>query len=485
MLTSLKFNLSNAPIRRDTLHGRRYVVAPMVMLTEGVHNGSGGPLLYRESECRKAAPAWNMKPIVVYHPNINGQGVSACDPDILERQQVGVVMRCIWNGKLRAEAWIDEERADLVDNRIIEALDGNKLMEVSTGLFTENTGEPGVWNGEEYNAEATNHQPDHLALLPDQIGACSIADGAGLLQLNEAAECSGINITPLLAREMDLIRRLVGNAMSHSDTYTAITTALRNRLGMKDVWPVDVYDKYFVYDMGDGKKLYRLDYTTQKGGGVEITGDPVEVTRVTEYRPVSNAIVGNESQDNHKEKGMDKKKLIDALIANAKAVWNEDDRTALEAFDEDTLTKLNEALTDKPAEEKPEAQTPAPTPAEVVAPKENKAMTTAEYIAAAPAEIRDVLTNGLAAHEAQKTELVGKIMANANNKFSQEFLAAKSLQELQGLAALATTEAPAPAANYGGRVPMFAGQFTPAAPTANAANGEDNILPLPVINFEN
>lgn len=32
------------------------------------------------------------------------------------------------------------------------------------------------------DAVARNHRPDHLAILPDQVGACSLADGAGLIR---------------------------------------------------------------------------------------------------------------------------------------------------------------------------------------------------------------------------------------------------------------------------------------------------------------
>ena len=33
--------------RKDTMAGRDYLVAPMVMMVEGVLNGSNGPLYYR------------------------------------------------------------------------------------------------------------------------------------------------------------------------------------------------------------------------------------------------------------------------------------------------------------------------------------------------------------------------------------------------------------------------------------------------------
>lgn len=52
-----------------------------------------------------------------------------------------------------------------------------------------------------------------------------------------------------------------------------------------DMWPVDVYDDYFIYR--NGSKTYSQDYTlTDKI--VKLKGEPVEVVRVTEYVPVKN-----------------------------------------------------------------------------------------------------------------------------------------------------------------------------------------------------
>ena len=176
---------SSLAVRHESMSGRDYLVVPMVMLTEGVHNGTNGPLYYPKEELAKAPHVWNMKPVVVYHPERNGAGASACDPDVLTKSGVGVILNTHFDGKLRAEAWLEKSRMDMVDNRIGTSIEKNEVMEVSTGVFTENELNDGVWNGEKYIAIARNYRPDHLALLPDKKGACSVADGAGLLQLNE------------------------------------------------------------------------------------------------------------------------------------------------------------------------------------------------------------------------------------------------------------------------------------------------------------
>ena len=178
-------NFGNKDVRHEELTGRDYLVVPMTMLAEGIHKGSRGPLFYPASELAKTPVAWNMKPIVVYHP----AGGTATTPSELAARQVGIVMNARWEGgKLKAEAWLEEERLKAVEPDILETLEGGRTMEVSTGLFTDNVANPGAWNGEAYDFVATNHRPDHLAILPTGVGACSVADGCGLLQLNQESE---------------------------------------------------------------------------------------------------------------------------------------------------------------------------------------------------------------------------------------------------------------------------------------------------------
>ena len=178
-LVMLKSKIRAASARHETLQGQSYLVAPVVMITEGVHEGSAGPLYYPADELAKTPASWNAKPIVLYHPD----GPTATDRDVLESRGVGTIMNTKYeDGKLKAEAWLLADRIDKVDPRIREFIENKQIMEVSTGLFTDLIEPGGVWNGEEYEATAINYRPDHLALLPDMVGACSVEDGAGLLR---------------------------------------------------------------------------------------------------------------------------------------------------------------------------------------------------------------------------------------------------------------------------------------------------------------
>ena len=185
VFTSLSNNMSQL-VKYDTLDGKDYLVAPVILIKEGVLNGSAGPIMYEGDDIELSTESWNHKPLVVYHPTINNKPLSAASKTIIEKQQIGILLDATYvNGKLKANAWIDVEKANKVDTRIIDMLENNQMLEVSTGLFTDNIIYNGEWNGKAYDSIAKNYRPDHLALLPDQIGACSIEDGAGLPRLNK------------------------------------------------------------------------------------------------------------------------------------------------------------------------------------------------------------------------------------------------------------------------------------------------------------
>ena len=197
---SVIVNADMALVRNEVLEGRNYKAIPMVMLKEAVLNGSNGPTFYPADEIRKAPIGWNYKPVVVYHPTVNGQGVSATDPVIIEQQKIGLIMNTKFvDGVLKAEAWIDVDKANKVDERVMTAINNGQMVEVSTGLFSDTEVMFGTHDGDQYGQIARNYVPDHLAVLPDKKGALSIEAGAGLLRNEDeeqAAEESDSTVEP-------------------------------------------------------------------------------------------------------------------------------------------------------------------------------------------------------------------------------------------------------------------------------------------------
>lgn len=449
----LTFNLKGK-VRKRTLEDRSYLVVPMVMLTEGVHEGSEGPLYYPKKELAKNPTIWNHKPIVVYHPDLEKGHTTATDPVVIEAQKVGLIMNTAWRGgKLRAEAWLEESRMKKVDKRVYDAVVNNTMMEVSTGLWTDNEDKAGKWGNEKYQSIARNLQPDHLAILPDQIGACSIKDGAGLLQLNSAKrfpqkesirlaiknQLSGIGIT------------LTNNQLSFSDISRKVTDALSAKYGEPGKswygWVTDLYeDKVIFYDK---EKCYQQAYTSS-ATGVSLSGDRKEVVRTTEYVPVTN----NDSKE--KDTMATAKELATKLISNKNSGWEESDREYLVKLPVEKLTKLvGNAKKEADPEDDEDEEEAAPVVKnkkktktivveeedeeedEPVMKKNAKKKLAEDTFAALPEKMQEALQYGLLVANRDRKNFVKAILANKANQFSEDDLKAMKMPMLEKLYAMA------------------------------------------------
>jgi len=531
-------------VRHDSMEDRDWLVGPVQMITEGVHNGSDGPIFYPAAELAKMTAVWNHKPVVVYHPQRNGIGVSACDPVELTARKIGVLMKTTFNDeskKLGAEAWLDPSRIRTVDNRVAEAIENNEVMEVSTGLFMDLERTPGEWNGESYIGTARNIQPDHLAVLPDLKGACSIADGAGLLRMNQSGDDliiieNDVDVTEEYIRmqqkepgpfvegsfktiwlnKLKGIKVVIGNVKGEGNTivqaylfkrdkwdfgkaqtwvakykgvtnvstiimneisYDSVQTLLRGALIAKEdnAWITDVFDTYFIYEK-DGK-LYRQNYKIDKGQ-VRLEGLSVSVERQVTYKEIT--LSTNKENPILKGKKMDKEKIVNELIENERTSWTEEHRSVLMALDEVVLTNMHAdvaELTKSPDVNKPEDKPnpAAPLPVANAQPAAApKAMTEDEYIANAPLTLREGMLEAKRTAAEVRKNLIEAITANKRNIFTKEYLATKSVEDLRGIANLATEENIAPRT-----IPIFLGQ--------NGAGTDDKPvepLALPTMNFD-
>lgn len=182
--------------RRVSVGGREYLIAPLTLIVPGVLQGSKGALFYPEREVANSVNEWQDVPIVVRHPTRNGQNISVHDADVLNRSGIGVVRNpTMRNRRLVAEGWFDIDKTRRVDRRVHDALVKGQPIELSTGLYTDNVpaGNGANWRGREYTAVARNYKADHLAILPDEVGACSIKDGCGVLVPNSVGDYMNTN----------------------------------------------------------------------------------------------------------------------------------------------------------------------------------------------------------------------------------------------------------------------------------------------------
>ena len=407
-------------VRNDKMQGKEWIVAPMVMMVEGVLNGNHGPIFYPFDEMSEIPAIWNHKPVVVYHPEQNGKALSACTPDELTVRSIGVIMNTeAKDGKLVAEAWLDPDRIEVVDNRISEAIENETTLELSTGLFMDVEEAEGDFNGVEYKGIARNFRPDHLAVLPDLEGACSVEDGAGFIRLNMRFVT---NKKVFVENELSFeairsqLMKLVDDQINHQEYEWAYIS--------------DVFSDTFVYEHGN--KLYEQGYKVEEEI-VSLVGLPTEVIRVISYELVKNDTKG---------RNMEKEKIVDALIENEKTQWTEDDRESLMALNDEALAKMPPVESEETEEPDP-VQNAAKKGAEDIEPgkpveKKIKVQTVNEYIKTldAPKEIVEVLEHGVATYNENRKALVEKIVANEKNTFSKEYLESKDIKELEAIAKL-------------------------------------------------
>lgn len=469
-------------IQTRVLDGQEYWVAPTVMMAEGVWNGSQGALFYPEQELKKPIQAWNQKPVTISHPaDASGNFISAANPGIIEKRTVGFLLNTRYDKKQRTESWINKKKADVVEPRVAQAICDSKVMEVSTGLFFDTDGKPGVWNSKQYVGTAIDHRPDHLALLPDEIGACSIADGAGLLQVNSATK-------------QHPLARLLVNELSHGKIYSLLDSKLRELRGKgMDIYIMDVFADYFVF-MQDGK-MYRMNYSSGSDA-VEVNPTVVEVTETRVFSPVANT---DSSQG--KEKKMiitpERSAAVTKLIANS--AWAESDREFLSNLDD---TKFNQLAANSRSLTPPTVNNePAPAPAAPSAPAPAAPatpLTLEQFLASAPDHLKPqvaTLSEGQAVMNALRQKTIQTITANSANKLTPEQLNRFDTGTLQGIAdTLAATQNPAPittapAANANGLNPyvpvaVAAPQYAGAAPTANSAAGQTGFEPMETIKYD-
>lgn len=163
--------------RREQLDGVEHLVLPVVAASEGVMNG----LFYSSEVLQNNSQMWNGKPIPVGHPQVRGVAVSANNPDIQNNNNIGTVYNSKFEDKkLKAEFWINTAKAEsLGHSDLIERLENGETVEVSTGLYPVIENNAGIFNNKSYDKTVVSMVADHIAILPNEEGACSVANGCG------------------------------------------------------------------------------------------------------------------------------------------------------------------------------------------------------------------------------------------------------------------------------------------------------------------
>lgn len=413
--------------KKRTLHGREYLVAPMTLIVPGVLNGSQGALYYPPEEVSKHPEIWNHKPITLNHPP-----KGANDPDILNQTQLGFLLNARFEGgKLVADGWFDVFRVAQVDKRILANLSDGKPIELSTGLAVDmDPVQNGDFQGKPYSAIARNYRPDHLAILPDAVGACSLKDGCGVL-VNELKEV----ILKLFPED---VRELVATLnQTLGDKPMATKKLVDDLIANCSCWTES--DRETLNAMPDAK--------------VQTLVDAAKKSKETEA--VANAAkAGYEGEA-------------------GQFVWNGDSKK-MEFLAKMKKGKGGGKAEDDDEEEEEEPKKPAKNQA--------KQLSAEEWFKQAPPEVQSAVKNAMDIEIREKQQLIDRITANVEDADKKAKVANrlkdKSLDELRDLAELAPQVNNQNPFSPGYR-PDYSGQAAGVANSDPLANSRPEPLGLP------
>lgn len=371
---TLNYGVYNASVMQETytprlevLQGQQYYAVPVIMMVEGVHNGSRGPLFHAASELERSVNDWDGMPVVVNHPeDTDGNFISANSPAVLAEWGIGKLRNVhMADGKLKGEAWLSVQSLVAKEPNLLRRVQKGDVIEVSVGVYCDEEDMQGDWNGEHYAAIARNHRPDHLALLPGDVGACSVADGCGL-RVNSQSKIDvnlkgGTNVEIHVNHESRRAVAIQGYSLQpivQAEGLKQLLDLVRDSLYARDsdtemYYLEEVYDGYAIYTkrvrtkQGEtyrdgGVELIRENYQVNADGSLEWTQTPVKVLRRVEYVTVPQTMRRAKLNKNSNSDNMcgTCKEKVNGLIAHANTHFDENDREWLEALTEDKLDKL-------------------------------------------------------------------------------------------------------------------------------------------------
>lgn len=413
-------------VRRETLNGVEYLVAPMTMIVPGILNGSNGPILYTENENHKSVDAWNGMPITLYHPTEGDVPVSARNPKILNKQGIGFVFGAsVVNGSLKAEAWIDVAKTTALNGSVVNRMLDGEAVELSTGLKVELEQ---TNNSDDYKFIARNYAPDHLAILPDQVGACSLKDGCGLM-VNKC-KCVGTceNCKKIL------------NEQSLSETEKKAYRAISERFG-DQAYTISVFPSRIIYSVNE--EMFEIGYSKTEDEVVLSSEEPQKVKRIVDFVPIANEEIKTQ---------MANKELVAQVIANC-SCWSEKDAEVLNGLADEKLQGFLDAekqatenqllvanLQKQQTEnEETEVQDDTESTPDTSVETQN-AKSRDQQLAELPPVLRSVVENALRVENKARQELIEQITANLEGEAKTKVanrLQNKDLEELEDLVVLA------------------------------------------------
>lgn len=222
--------VNNAQIRRDKRNGKDVIIVPSATLPDDVVMNN---IKYPADEIAKSFHTLDRTFAPFRHPMINGQYVSAREPEAVNDFYIGAWNENVRrdNGRVFVDKVIDVEVAGRTENgkRLLDAINKGEPIHTSTGIFMEvdESTESG------YSYIAKNMYFDHDAILLDEEGAATPNQGVGMM-VNSTQEITVINSVCDVRAFDELVDELDGKTYPEK---LSIINKILSLIGFKDKTP--------------------------------------------------------------------------------------------------------------------------------------------------------------------------------------------------------------------------------------------------------
>ncbi|MFS1352063.1 DUF2213 domain-containing protein [Klebsiella pneumoniae] len=187
---------SASNITTETIDGKPHIVVRGI--TPVVDDIVMNRKLYPAAEIEKAYNTLERNPMPLGHPKVDGKHVSARDVRAVNEYHVGAWLQNVRHegGKVTGDMYVNRQYAESSEkgkrliNRLDEMIAGtnSEPIHISTGLLYSGIAANGESKGKKYNEIATNMMFDHVAVLLDEPGAGTPAEGVGIFVNAEGDE---------------------------------------------------------------------------------------------------------------------------------------------------------------------------------------------------------------------------------------------------------------------------------------------------------
>lgn len=396
--------------KRVTKSGKEFLVVPGVPAREQVMN----TYLVPELDLVRSLKGWNGVPITIQHPKLNDRSANVPDPDVAI---IGRFYNSAWDheGKrMTGEYWIEIAEAEkyLEGKSILTKINDGTPLETSTGYYADDEQTAGIFDGKAYKTIHRNLLPDHIAILTNEVGACSLQDGCGVNRNSTATNCEcGCQYQ----NEQSLDQKIYALREAFNKQFTE---------GDGGVWVREIYPAYLIVDAGG--ELFKIAYQQSES---EFAFSPrnewkrveMQYIEVAEQDPNNHTRATDPAlMPNHRKESTMKFDELQALLAKKGLTVSANND---EFIVEETQEPSTPEITGLSAEEVTALKTLAG-----LAPKLNqKALDGIEKL---PALI-EMANNVEAERKAEKESLVALMVSNAANTLSKDELEAMPLTVLQ------------------------------------------------------